>query len=194
MMRKWKICYNKLCELKEVFYEKDNNMFNIDMFTSYRIIVYISINNNSKKKIENETQYSHNDNGSVENGGITMVDDDLITIIYYEKTMKGQYPAMRFNVKNNSEKDINIEPLGTINDLEMTGRFIISNSDGKWASPYIKIKPGESYDTYFGYMDNYSKEQLDLEKFANMDLTFYISEKDEYGGWKFIRDYKVHID
>lgn len=43
-------------------------------------------------------------------------------------------------------------------------------------------------------MDNYSKEQLDLEKFANMDLTFYISEKDEYGGWKFIRDYKVHID
>ena len=83
--------------------------------------MYISINNNSKKKIENETQYSHNDNGSVENGEITMVDDDLITIIYYEKTMKGQYPAVRFNVKNNSEKDINIEPLGTINDLEMTG-------------------------------------------------------------------------
>lgn len=128
------------------------------------------------------------------NYGTTMIDDSTITIVYYEKTMKGRYPAVRFNVKNNSNIDINIEPLGIINNLEMTGRFIISNSEGKWASPYIEFKPGESYDVYFGYMDNYSTEQLEMDKFKDMDLSFNVSEKNDMGGWKFLKDYKVHID
>ena len=128
-----------------------------------------------------------------ENMGSTMVDDDRITIIYYEKNMKGKYPSVHFHVKNNSQNDLRIEPLGIIHDLNMTGRFIISNSEGKWASPYIEFKPGESYDVYFGYMDNYSQQQLDMEKFVNMDLTFYVSENNN-GSWSHVKDYQVHID
>ena len=81
-----------------------------------------------------------------------------------------------------------------INNLEMTGRFIISNSDGKWVSPYIEFKPGESYDVYYGYADNYSNEQLAFEKFVDMDLTFYVFENNENNGWPHVKDYKVHID
>ncbi len=146
-------------------------------------------NNSNKTEQKNEEQ----EKTKTENKGTTMINDDRITIVYYEKTMKGQYPAVRFNIKNNSQKGIRIEPLGTINDLKMTGRFIISNSDGKWTSPYIEFKPGESYDVYFGYADNYSKEELDIEEFVNMDLTFYVSENNE-NGWSHVKDYKVHID
>lgn len=146
-----------------------------------------SSNNNERINEEKE-------NIKLESKGTVMVNDDRLTIIYYEKTMKGQYPVVHFNVKNNSQKEIRIEPLGIINNLEMTGRFIISNSDGKWASPYIEFKPGEGYDVYFGYVDNYSKAQLEFEKFVNMDLTFYVSENNANGGWPHVKDYKVHID
>ncbi|MBR1936315.1 MAG: hypothetical protein IJ842_01345 [Bacilli bacterium] len=161
------------------------------------LIMVIGITGCNKSDEKNNT--SNKDNGSVEIKenkvqGKTMVDDELITIIYYEKTMKGQYPAVKFNVKNNSNKEMSIEPLGIINNIEMTGRFIISNSKGQWASPNIEFNSGESYDLYFGYMDNYSKEQLDFEKFVDMDLTFAVSEKNEYGGWSHIKDYKVHIN
>jgi len=149
-----------------------------------------SSDNSDNKESKNEEK----ENSKLENKGTTLVNDDRITIIYYEKTMKGKYPSVRFKVKNNSQKGIRIEPLGIINDLEMTGRFIISNSDGKWASPYIEFKPGESYEVYFGYVDNYSKEQLEFEKFVNMDLTFYISEDNGSGLWSHVKDYKVHID
>lgn len=148
--------------------------------------------NNKSKDTKQETKETKKDDS--ENKGTTMIDDELITIIFYEKTMKGKYPSVHFNVKNNSQKGISIEPLGIINDIEMTGRFVISNSKGQWESPSIAFNPGESYDTYFGYMDNYSQQQLELEKFVNMDLTFYVSEKDDEGGWKHIKDYKVHID
>lgn len=152
-------------------------------------------NNNSNDTSNNTEQKSEEkDNTKLEKKGITMVGDERITIIYYEKTFKGKYPSVHFNVKNNSQKGIRIEPLGIINNLEMTGRFIISDANGKWTSPYIEFKPGESYDVYFGYADNYSKEQLDFEKFVNMDLTFYVSENNENNGWSHVKDYKVHID
>ena len=152
-------------------------------------------NNNSKNTSNNaEQKTEENENTKVENKGTTMVDDERITIVYYEKTMKGKYPSVHFNVKNNSENEIRIEPLGIINNLEMTGRFIISNSEGKWASPYIEFKPGESYDVYYGYADNYSNEQLAFEKFVDMDLTFYVFENNENNGWPHVKDYKVHID
>ena len=147
---------------------------------------------NTSNDAEQKTE--EKDNTKVENKGVTMVDDERITIVYYEKTMKGKYPSVHFNVKNNSQNGIRIEPLGIINNLKMTGRFIISNSDGKWASPYIEFKPGESYDVYYGYVDNYSNEQLDFEKFVNMDLTFYVSENNANNGWPHVKDYKVHID
>jgi len=159
------------------------------------IIVYVKINSNSKvDAINNEIQSSGNKNTIEESKGTTMVDDAIITIVYYEKTMKEQYPAVKFNVKNNSEKSISIEPLGIINNIEMTGRFIISNEEGQWTSPYTELEPGESYDLYFGYMDNVSKQQLKIEKFVDMDLSFHVSEASESNGWKFLKDYKVHID
>ena len=152
--------------------------------------------NDDSKDTSNNVEQKNEENGNtkVESKGKTMVDDERITIVYYEKTMEGKYPSVRFNVKNNSQNEIRIEPLGIINNIEMTGRFIISNSEGKWASPYIEFKPGESYDVYYGYADNYSKEQLDFEKFVDMDLTFYVSENNENNGWPHVKDYKVHID
>ncbi len=150
--------------------------------------------NNNFNDSSNDTEKNTEENEKLEQKGTIMVDDEIITIIFYEKTMKGKYPSVHFHVKNNSQKGIRIEPLGVINDIEMTGRFIISNSDGKWASPYIEFKPGEAYDVYFGYVDNYSNEQLDFNKFVNMDLTFYVSENNGNGGWPHIKDYKVHID
>ncbi len=141
-----------------------------------------------KEQDQNEVE-----NIKEDNHGTTMVDDERITIIYYEKTMKGKYPSVHFYVKNNSQDALRIEPLGIIHDIEMTGRFIISNAEGKWTSPHIEFKPGESYDVYFGYMDNYSQQQLELERFVNMDLTFYVSENNN-GGWSHVKDYQVHID
>ncbi len=166
---------------------------NIIVFLLICFIVGITgCGNKSSNNIEQEKEEKENTN--LENKGTTMIDDERITIIYYEKTMKGKYPSVHFNVKNNSKKEIRIEPLGKINNLEMTGRFIISDSEGKWASPYIEFKTGESYDVYFGYMNNYSNQQLDFEKFIDMDLTFYVSENNVSGGWPHVKDYKVHID
>lgn len=159
------------------------------------VLVYIKIYSNSKEDTaESNTQSSESKTSIEEINGTTMVNDDIITIVYFEKTMKGQYPAVRFNVKNNSEKSISIEPLGIINNLEMTGRFIISNGEGQWTSPYTELKPDESYDLYFGYMNNTSNEQLDIDKFVDMDLSFCVSESSESNGWKFLKEYKVHID
>ena len=151
-------------------------------------------NNTNDNSNNTEQKSEEKENPKIEKNGTTMVEDERITIVYYEKTLKGKYPSVHFNVKNNSQKGIRIEPLGIINNLKMTGRFIISNSEGKWASPYIEFKPGESYDVYFGYVDNYSTEQLDINKFIDMDLTFYVSENNENGGWPHVKDYKVHID
>ena len=71
--------------------------------------------NNKSKDIIQETKETKKDDS--ENKGTTMIDDELITIIFFEKTMKGKYPSVHFNVKNNSQKGISIEPLGIINDI-----------------------------------------------------------------------------
>lgn len=119
-----------------------------------------------------------------------LIYDDLITVTLKEKVMKGNYPSVLLHIQNNSSTAISIEPLGNLNGQNRNGRFIITNSEGKWTSPNILFQVGEEYDVYFGYSDT----ELSLDDFVDVDLTFHVSEKNEYGGWNFVKDLTAHID